>query len=59
MTFISQAQALASKRDLPGLTNLINAELTAKERGISIVTAKEFNVAFDLESELKRKGEAA
>ena len=58
MTFTAQAQALASKIDLPGLTNLINAELADKERGISRTTAKEFNVAFDLETELK-EGKAA
>lgn len=59
MSFTTQAQALASNGDLPGLTNLINAELADKERGISRATAKEFNVAFDLETELKRKGNAA
>lgn len=58
MSFTSQAQSIATKGDLPGLTNLINAELADKERGISRTTAKEFNAAFDLETKLK-EGKAA
>ena len=57
--FLTSARSHFASNDLEALTKLINAEMAAKERGETRTTAREFNVAFDLETQLKRKGQAA
>lgn len=55
MTFLSQAQSLFAKGDREGLTAFIRHEQEARERGWSQTPALDFNKAFDMEAELKRK----
>ena len=60
MTFTAQAQSLASNGDLAGLERLLDDGAEARQHNRpDMPSTREFNDAYDLRNELKRKGEAA